>query len=59
MVKQRTKKQNKPKSQPKTKSKKPITAYAVIRIIVITLVCIILILGIVAKIIHYFEFHWK
>ncbi|OXB10220.1 hypothetical protein B0A81_04220 [Flavobacterium plurextorum] len=59
MVKQRTKKQNKPKFQPKTKSKKPITAYAVIRIIIIILVCLILILGIVAKFIHYFKNHWN
>ncbi len=59
MAKQRTKKQNKPKYQPKTKSKKPITAYAVIRVLMIILVCLILLIGIVAKVIHYFEFHWK
>ena len=43
----------------KIAKKKPITAYAVIRIILITLVCSILILGIVARIIHYFNIHLK
>ena len=39
--------------------KKPTTAYTVIRVIMIVLVCSILILGIVAKIMHYFNFHLK
>lgn len=43
----------------KIAKKKPITAYAVVRVIMITLVCSILILGIVAKIMHYFNIHFK
>ncbi|SNB43707.1 hypothetical protein LVDJXP189_540030 [Flavobacterium psychrophilum] len=51
MAKQKIKKMNKPKS------KKPITAYTIIRAILITLACIILILGIVGRIHHFFNNH--
>lgn len=43
----------------KIAKKKPITAYTVFCVIMITLVCLILIVGIVAKVIHYFNIHWK
>jgi hypothetical protein len=57
MAKPKTKKQNNQK--PKTESKKPITAYTVIRAIMITLVCLILLLGIAARIWHYYNIHYK
>jgi hypothetical protein len=43
----------------KTVPKKTITAYAVIRVIMIVLVCLILLLGIVGRITHYFNIHFK
>ena len=43
----------------KTVKKKTITVYTVIRVIMITLVSSLLILGIIARIMHYFNIHWK
>ncbi len=39
--------------------KKPITTYTIIRAVMITLFCLILLLGIGIKIMHYFNFHLK
>lgn len=41
----------------KTAIKKPITVYAVVRVILITLACSIMILGIVVRFIHYIKNH--
>lgn len=41
----------------KTAIKKSITVYAVVRVILITLACSIMILGIVVRFIHYFNNH--
>jgi ribosomal protein S14 len=63
MTKQKIKKQNKPKPKPKskskTKSKKTITVYTVIRAIMLTLLCLIMLLGIAERIWHYYNYHFK
>jgi hypothetical protein len=43
----------------KTIKKKTITTYTIIRAVMITLFCLILLLGIGIKIMHYFNFHLK
>ncbi len=59
MTKQKTKKQYKPQQKTKPKTKKPITAYTVIRAVMITLVCLTLLLGIAVRIWHYYNNHYK
>ena len=43
----------------KSKQKKPLTVYTILRTILIILVCLILLLGIAARILHYYKNHFN